>query len=99
MAINKERPEALIVALIPILVFLVLDAYYLALENAFRNAYSRFVASARGDVTTLESLFVIEPVYSRGKVMDTLVRVVSFSVFPMYSMLAGSVVVLIVCAA
>ena len=50
------EPQHALIALVPILLFLVLDAYYLALERAFRNSYNAFVGKlhrgelARSDV-------------------------------------------------
>ena len=37
------EPRHALIALIPTLLFLILDTYYLALERAFRNSYDAFV--------------------------------------------------------
>ena len=42
------EPQHALLALVPTLLFLVLDAYYLALELAFRNSYNGFVDGLHG---------------------------------------------------
>lgn len=42
------EPHHALIALVPTLLFLILDAYYLALEQAFRNSYSAFVCRLHG---------------------------------------------------
>ena len=37
------EPQHALIALVPTLLFLALDAYYLALERAFRNSYNTFL--------------------------------------------------------
>ena len=39
---DKGKPEYAWIALLPTLIFACLDAYYLALEKAFRNSYNDF---------------------------------------------------------
>lgn len=47
-ALEKGSAEAAAVALIPVLMFCFLDAYYLALERQFRNTYSDFLDGLHG---------------------------------------------------
>ncbi len=43
LAARTAQPQHALLALVPMLLFLILDAYYLALERAFRNSYNDFV--------------------------------------------------------
>ena len=40
---RTERPDYALIALLPAVLFRILDTYYLALERAFRNSYNDFV--------------------------------------------------------
>ena len=55
------EPHHALIALVPTLLFLALDAYYLALERAFRNSYNAFVGDLhRGELCPSE-LFRVAP--------------------------------------
>ena len=41
VAANKDKPDYTLFALVPTLLFLALDVYYLALEKGFRKAYNK----------------------------------------------------------
>lgn len=47
LGIDREKPIALLVALIPIFVFWFLDSYYLKLEREFRETFTKFVYSLK----------------------------------------------------
>ena len=73
-------------ALLPTLLFLFLDAYYLALEQVFRNSYNAFVRKLHSDGTVeLSDLYVVRPVGTVNKQM--LVSLRSTSVWPFYLVL------------
>lgn len=40
---DKKKPDYALLALIPLILFMALDAYYLAMEKGFRNAYNSFI--------------------------------------------------------
>ena len=71
--------------------FLILDAYYLALERVFRESYNSFVCKlARGELTPCD-LYVVKPT---GSVPRTFFRSLnSFSIWPFYAALAITVLV------
>ena len=55
------EPQHALIALAPTLLFLFLDAYYLALERAFRNSYNAFAAKLhRGELAPTD-LFKVAP--------------------------------------
>lgn len=56
------EPRHALIALVPTLLFLVLDAYYLALERAFRNSYGGFVNKLHQGELTLRDIYAVRPV-------------------------------------
>lgn len=49
LGIDREKPIALLVALIPVFIFWFLDSYYLQLEREFRESFAKFVFSLKPD--------------------------------------------------
>ena len=49
------------IALAPTVLFLVLDAYYLSLEGAFRKSYDVFVAKVHSGQASTSDLYTIAP--------------------------------------
>lgn len=87
---DKGKPDYAYIALLPTLVFAALDAYYLALEKAFRNSYNEFISRLHKKSLTEADLYSIAPKGNMSKLQrDSLM---SFSVWGFYI----SLVVLIV---
>ena len=81
-----------LIAVVPIVLFLVLDVYYLALERGFRQSYNSFVSGLAGNETTVADLYKVGPKGSIPKhFVATLLR--SFAILPFYTLLATTVVV------
>lgn len=59
---DKGKPEYAWIALLPTIVFAALDAYYLALEKAFRNSYNQFIAKLHKKQLTEQDLYSVLPV-------------------------------------
>jgi len=80
---DRGRPEYALFALVPTLLFLVLDSYYLALERAFRGSYNEFIDKLhRGDIAASD-LYAVSP---KGRVCSLTVKsALSFSVWPFYA--------------
>ena len=55
------EPQHALIALVPTLLFLVLDAYYLALERAFRNSYDGFVGELHSGKLSPSDVFRLAP--------------------------------------
>ena len=55
------EPNAALIALVPTILFWVLDSYYLALERAFRNSYNDFVTRLHSDDLKDAKVFKIVP--------------------------------------
>src|SRR5439155_12678881 len=82
---DKHRPEYVWIALIPTLLFLSLDAYYLALERGFRRSYNDFIDKLHRGGLTASDLYSLEPT---GSVLRQFLKSLkSFSVWPMYGTL------------
>lgn len=83
---DKGKPKFALLAFIPTVLFLSLDAYYLAMEKGFRNAYNDFVSKIHQGTLTVDSLFCVKPV---GKTLSLRFQALkSFSVWGFYLVLA-----------
>ena len=89
---DTSKPDFAFIALIPTLLFLALDAYYLALEKGFRDSYNDFVKRLHAGTAMAEDLYAVTP---KGNQSDhQLEALKSFSVWGFYATL----VILIVLA-
>ena len=89
---RTEKPEYALIALIPAVLFLILDTYYLALEQAFRESYDAFVRDLHEGSLTSADLYRVAP---SGSVPGRFIASLrSFSIWPVYPTL--TVMVLIV---
>ncbi len=79
---RTDAPAFALLALIPTVLFMFLDAYYLALEQVFRQSYDAFVTKLHDGAVTLVDLYVVKPGRSIGRQM--LVSLRSTSVWPFY---------------
>jgi len=86
---DKGKPQYALLALIPVILFLALDAYYLSLERGFRNSYNSFIKKMHNQKLQAEDLFVVIPQGSIFKIFLSSLR--SFSVWPFYGTLAGMI--------
>ena len=82
---DKGKPDYAFIALVPTLLFLVLDAYYLALEKAFRASYADFVKKLHSGVAKAEDLYAVAPIGSHSKYQ--IEALTSFSVWGFYATL------------
>lgn len=79
---DKGKPDYAWIALLPTVVFLALDAYYLALEKGFRNSYNQFVSKLRAGNLTEQDLYSVMPVGNMSKLQLEATK--SFSVWGFY---------------
>jgi hypothetical protein len=82
---DKGNPNFAFIALVPTLLFCALDAYYLALEKAFRASYADFVKKLHSGVAKAEDLYTVAPKGSHFKHQIEAVK--SFSVWGFYTTL------------
>ena len=86
---RASAPGYALLALLPILLFWILDAYYLALEQAFRCSYNDFVRKLHNSEVALTDLYIVRPGRPVGRQLWVSLR--STAVWPFYLMLAAAI--------
>lgn len=87
-----DKPDYILVALVPIIMFLILDTYYLALERAFRGSYNTFVEELRNDNISSSDLYIVKPT---GTIPNAFMHsLLSFSIYIFYTILVISVLII-----
>lgn len=91
---DKGRPEFVWISIVPILLFLFLDSYYLGLEKRFREKYNEFIKKLHGGIASVEDLFIVTPGHGlRVFLSATGLSLISLSVWPFYGLLAAMVLI------
>ena len=79
---DKSKPQCAWLALIPTVLFLALDAYYLALEKGFRDSYNMFIDKLHRGTIQASDFYAVVP---SGPLVGRFFRsLVSFAVWPFY---------------
>ena len=81
---DRSKANFVGVALIPVLLFCFLDAYYLAQERAFRESYNDFVRRMHNGTATTQDLFKVAPVRGFNIAQYTFGSLSSFAIYPFY---------------
>lgn len=93
---DKGKPQLVLLAVVPIIIFGVLDVYYLHLEKGFRNSYNGFITKVHTHTLEPSDLYSLDPT---GAIHDRLrAALSSFSVLGFYLpllLVAGLTVLLI----
>lgn len=89
---DKDKPELAWLALLPSFLFLALDAYYLALEKAFRASYNSFIKKLHENRIFSEDLYSVVPKGNMSRHQFESLK--SFSVWGFY----GTLILMIVLA-
>ena len=87
-------PEAALIALVPTILFWMLDSYYLALERVFRNSYNSFVERLHTGKLETGEVFKIAPSGSVPKTFFSVQK--SFSIWPFYPALVVVIIAFII---
>ena len=87
---DKSKPDYAWITLLPIILFLSLDAYYLSLEKGFRKSYNEFVTKIHRGTLRSEDLYSVVPV---GEVFKY--RIDSLKSFSVWGLYLGLVILLI----
>ena len=88
---DKGKPDYAYIAMLPTFVFAALDAYYLALEKAFRNSYNSFISKLHNRTLTEVDLYSVAP---KGNMSNLqLDSIKSFSVWGFYASLTVLIIV------
>jgi hypothetical protein len=91
---DRDSADLFWIAIGPIVLFCMLDAYYLAMEKGFRDRYNQLVKRLHAGATVVDDLFVVIPAgQSPLSVANAWRALRSFSVWPFYTI---QVVVLVV---
>lgn len=86
---DKSKPELIWIAVVPILLFLFLDSYYLGLEQRFRSKYNEFIKKIHDESATIEDVFIVNPGSGfKINVLSTIEALLSISVYPFYIVLS-----------
>lgn len=80
------------IALLPTLIFSLLDAYYLSQERGFRRTYNSFLKKLHGSLATSKDLYIIRITKNNEDgFKDFFEALFSFSISPFYLILATAV--------
>lgn len=88
---RTENSDHALIALVPAFLFLILDIYYLALEQSFRNSYNVFVETLHKGKLPASALYDVKPPGSVWR--HTWKSMRSFSIWPFYLPLGLTVVI------
>jgi hypothetical protein len=81
---DKAKPNYGLIALIPVVLFFFLDAYYLAQEREFRKIYNKFVQQMHDGTAKNTNLFLVSPLTEFDVAASTLEATTSFAIYPFY---------------
>lgn len=82
---DKGNPNYILITLIPIMLFCILDTYYLALEKGFRNSYNIFIKKLHDSKMEVNDLYAIIP--TGNKIILFFQSLMSFSIWPFYMLM------------
>lgn len=86
---DKDKPNYVWISAVPILLFLILDSYYLALERQFRSVYNEFIRKLHFGSATVDDVFFVAPRVGALATSAEIVKAIgSISVWPFYVLLA-----------
>lgn len=88
---DKGKPEYAYIAMLPTFIFAALDAYYLALEKAFRNSYNNFISKLHSKTLTETDLYSVSPQGDMSRLQLDSMK--SFSVWGFYLSLSILIIV------
>ncbi|MEA5517077.1 hypothetical protein [Nodularia sp. UHCC 0506] len=90
---DKNKPTYAWISLIPIVLFFLLDSYYLGQERSFREIYNDFVKELHSGEVTIDQLFMLKPPKGMNVVNLLFTSSLSFSVYPFYLTLLITVII------
>lgn len=81
---DKGKPAYITISVVPIVLFLFLDAYYLGLERLFRTLYNNFIKKLHSDTASVDDVFIVTPGTVKEILLATLKSLSSISIWPFY---------------
>jgi hypothetical protein len=86
---DKGKPNYVWISIVPIVLFLLLDSYYLALERQFRSVYNDFIRKLHFGSATVDDVFYVAPRTGTGATSVNILKAGgSIAVWPFYVLLA-----------
>ncbi|MEM6449449.1 MAG: hypothetical protein AAF703_03945 [Cyanobacteria bacterium P01_D01_bin.105] len=85
--VDKDQSSYGWIALVPIVLFCFLDAYYLGLERGFRGTYNDFVKRLHSGAAPMSDVYKVVPVKGWNVVQATGQSITSFAIYPFYGSL------------
>lgn len=79
---DKGKPHYALIAIIPTILFLALDTYYLSLERMFRQSYNMFIEKLYSGKVVAADLYDVSPSGHMLRTFFSSLR--SFSIWPFY---------------
>ncbi len=84
---DKGDPAYVWIALVPIVLFCFLDAYYLGLERLFRDGYNAFIRKLHAGSAAIEDVFIVVPGSAGTVLRAAAAALLSLSIWPFYGLL------------
>lgn len=92
LASDKPEHNYASFSLVPILIFFMLDTYYLEQERSFRRTYNIFLKKLHTSKAVYSDLYVIRPTENdRGSFISIIMASISFSTLPFYLLFLVSI--------
>ncbi len=92
---NSDNPNYVWIAIVPVLLFFLLDSYYLSLERQFRDVYNKFIRKLHYGEATVEDVFYLAPRTGASATFFQFIKATgSFSVWPFYALLVVMLIVI-----
>lgn len=85
--VDKKQPSYIWISIVPIILFFILDSYYLAQERGFRDVYKKFVQKLHSNRATNQDLFVIKGLTGWKLYKNIFASAFSISIIPFYGIL------------
>ena len=86
---DKGKPDYVWISTIPIVLFLLLDSYYLSLERQFRSVYNDFIRKLHFGSATVDDVFFVAPRAGTGATSWDIIKAGgSIATWPFYVLLA-----------
>jgi hypothetical protein len=83
-ASDKDKPDSVLMALIPISLFFLLDAYYLGLEKQYVDLYNNFVNKVFLEEAGPKDIYTLTPNVKENGFVIFIKSAISVSVWPFY---------------
>lgn len=91
VAVDKANSSFALIAIVPAILFLAIDLYYLSLERSVRDAHEAFVKRLREGTAETDSLYDVGTVHL--SFADTIAAFKSKSIWPFYLFIGLSLAV------